>query len=90
MGWRFLFFRELLTALNKIHHELIENRAAGQRRESKSPPLQQQWHVVVPLHGASSELHKTANPGVLANAKSRSSKSEARPLVLEICERSTR
>jgi hypothetical protein len=50
MGWRFLFFRRVPGALNKKHHELIENRAADQRRKFKSSPLEQQRHVVVPLY----------------------------------------
>jgi hypothetical protein len=38
--------------------------------------------LVVPLHRTSFDLRKTSNPDVLANAKSYSSASEARPLVL--------
>jgi len=68
--------------MNKSNHELIENCAADQRRKSKSSPLQQQRHVVVPLHRTSSELHKTSRPDVVANAKSSSCASEARPLAL--------
>src|SRR4029453_2679251 len=45
--------------------------------------------MVVPLHRTSSELHKTPNPGVLADAKSCSSESQTRPLVLRICKEPT-
>jgi hypothetical protein len=77
-----LFLPRVPDAPNKKHYELIKNCAADQRRKSKSPPLQQQWHVVVPLHRTSSGFHKTPNPDVVANAKSSGSASEARPLVL--------
>jgi hypothetical protein len=82
MGWRFFVSPRVPDALNRKHYELIENCAADQRRKSKPSPLQQQRHVVVPLHRASAGLHKTPNPDVAANAKSSGSASETRPLVL--------
>jgi hypothetical protein len=65
----------------KKHYELIENCAADQRRKPKSSSLQQQRHVVVPLHRTSPGLHKAPHPDVVANAKPSGSASEARPLV---------
>jgi hypothetical protein len=50
MGGRFFVSPRVPDALNKKHYELNENCAANQCRKSKSSPLQQQWHVVVPLH----------------------------------------
>jgi hypothetical protein len=50
MGWRFFVSPRVPDALNKNHYELIENCAADQRGKSKSSPLQQQRHMVVPLH----------------------------------------
>ena len=82
MGWRFFISPRVPDALNKKHYELIENCAADQRRKSKSSPLQQQRHVVVPLHRTSPGIHKAQNPHVVANAKSSNRASEARPLVL--------
>jgi hypothetical protein len=82
MGRRFFVSPRVPDALNKNHYELIENCAANQRSKSKSSPLQQQRHVVVPLHRTSSRLHKKPNSDVVANAKPSSSASEARPLVL--------
>ena len=43
--------------------------------------------MVVPLYGTSSELHQTPNSEVVANIKSSSRESEARPLVLESSKR---
>src|SRR5215813_7380510 len=82
MGRRFFVSPRVPDAPNKKHYELIENCAADQRRKSKSSPLQQQRHVVVPLHRTSSGLHKTTHPDVVANAESSSSTNQARPLVL--------
>ena len=82
MGGRFFVFPRVPDALNKKHYELNENCAADQRRKSKSSPLQQQRHVVVPLHRTSVGFHETPHPDVVANAKSSGSASEARPLVL--------
>src|SRR6516162_8871249 len=88
MGRRFFVSpRVVPDALNKKHYELIENCAADQRSKSKSSPLQQQRHVVVPLHRTSPGLHKTSHPVVVANAESSGSASEARPLVLGNSER---
>jgi len=50
MGRRFFVSLRVPDALSKKHYELIENCAADQRRKSKSSPLQQQRHMVVPLH----------------------------------------
>jgi hypothetical protein len=69
-------------ALNKKHYELIENCAADQRHKSKSSSLQQQRHVVVPLHRTSTGLHKTPSPNLVANAKSSNCASKARPLAV--------
>ena len=82
MGWRFFVSPRVPDALNEKHYELDENCAADQRRKSKSSPLQQQRHVVVPLHRTSSGFHEKPCPDVVANAKSFGSASEARPLVL--------
>ena len=49
-GLAVFVFPRVPGALNKKHHELIENRAADQRRKFKSSPLEQQRHVVVPLY----------------------------------------
>jgi hypothetical protein len=88
MGGRFFVFPRVPDALNKKHYELNENCAADQRRKSKSSPLQQQRHVVVPLHRTSVGFHETPHPYVVANAKPSGSASEARPLVLGNSERS--
>jgi hypothetical protein len=50
MGRRFFVSPRVPDAQNKTHYELIENCGADQRRKPKSSPLQQQRHVVVPLH----------------------------------------
>jgi hypothetical protein len=84
MGRRFLFFREFLMTGQGKHHELIENRVASQRREPKSPSLQQRRNVVVPLYRTPSGLHQTPNSDVLTNIKPSSSESETRPLVFGI------
>ena len=87
MGWRFFVSPRVPDALNEKHYELDENCAADQRRKSKSSPLQQQRHVVVPLHRTSSGFHEKPCPDVVANAKSFGSASEARPLVLRNSQR---
>lgn len=87
MGGRFFVSPRVPDALNKKHYELNENCAADKRRESKSSPLQQQRHVVVPLHRTSSGFHEKPCSDVVANAKSFGSASEARPLALGNSER---
>jgi hypothetical protein len=83
MGRRFFISLRVPDALNKKHYELNENCAANQRRKPKSSSLQQQRHVVVPLHRTSSGFHEKPCPDVVANAKSPNSSSEARPLAFE-------
>jgi hypothetical protein len=86
MGLAVFVFPTVPDAQSKKHHELIENCAADQRRKSKSSSLQQQWHVVVPLHRTSSELHKTSSPGVAPNVELQHREGEARPPVCRIQE----
>src|SRR6516162_2722998 len=83
MGRRFFVSpRVVPDALNKKHYELIQNCAADQRCKSKSSPLEQQRHVVVPLHRTLSGFHKAPHPYVAANAEPSDRASEAGPLVL--------